>query len=344
MTTADPMDLRSLEILVSTAELGSVSRAAAAHWISQPSASTRIRSLERRLGVELFARSASGTTLTAEGELVVRWARQVLAAAEEFAVSVSTLREAASTRLVLAASFTIGEHLVPRWLASFNYEHAGTTMELEIVDSGRVLERLRSGSCDVGFVEGTQPSKDLRSEEVGIDELVLVVSPSHPWARLDLPLPISVLACEPLVVRENGSDLREFTERALRASVRGSVRQPILELGSTYAVRAAVVGGIGPSLLSRLTVEADLADDLLVEVPVEGLHLRRTLRVVWRRELVGHPLVDLFVGHVLNNPSRVAGSGVVAANGRCANADRALRMTLLSFAAGARELARVQGG
>ncbi len=287
-------DLGALDLFVSVLELGSVSKAAVAHGVAQPSASTRLRSLERRLGVRLLERASTGSWPTEAGALVGDWAREVLAAAGRFDGAVAALRTSEGRRLRIAGSYTIAEYLLPAWLARFRAAHADVACELDVVNSTRVAERVLAGEVDLGFVEGPAVAKGLAARTVGGDELVVVVEPAHPWARRRRPLRASDLVSTRLVVREEGSGTREALDRALFAHRHGGEPPPLLALGSTTAVKAAVTNGAGPGVLSRLAVEGELAGGALVAVAVSGLDLHRRLRAVWARDrrLPG-PALDL---------------------------------------------------
>lgn len=273
-------ELSSLDLFCSVVELGSVSRAARAHGISQPSASARVRNLERQLGMELLHRRSGGSAPTADGLIVAGWAAAVVAAANDLAVGAEALRSRRRGHLRLVASFTVAEFLVPGWLAALQRASPGVGAELEVVNSTRVLEAVRAGRADLGFIESPGGTAGLAYRDVGGDELVLVVAPDHAWARRRRPLRPVELAGTALLTRETGSGTRDALEVALAAhGLRPA--QPALELGSTAAVRAAVLGGSGPAVLSNLAVEADLLAGRLVAVPVADLDLARRFRVVW---------------------------------------------------------------
>jgi molybdate transport repressor ModE-like protein len=285
MTTRLP-DLDALELLVAVAEAGSVGQAAARRGISQPSASARLRTLERRLGVRLLDRSPSGSRLTSAGLVVTEHARAVLDQAYALVEGASALRARHRDRLRVAASLTIAEHLVPGWLVALRAAAPDVYAELSVANSTHVIERLRAGETDLGFIEGRGAPRDLHSRAVARDRLIVVVAPAHPWARRRRPLPPVELARTPLLLREAGSGTRETLEMAL--SGHGGVAEPALELGATAPLRAAAVAGTAPAVLSVLAVADEIAAGRLVEVAVE-LRLDRVLRAVWPRgrELTG---------------------------------------------------------
>lgn len=272
-------DLGALDLLLSVAELGSVSKAAQAHGVSQPAASARIQQLERRLGVQLLERSPAGSRLTPAGVTVAQWGDAIVDATRELLAGVSALRAGERARLHVAASMTVAEYLVPRWLAELRAEQPEVTVALRAENSRGVLEDVRAARVDVGFVEDPSPHPDLCARVVATDELVVVVAPRHRWASRGGPLARDELAQGPLVLRERGSGTRETLQHVL-----GELHEdvPHLELASTTAIKEAVQAGDGAAVLSALAVARELRDGLLVRVEVADVDLRRRLRAVWR--------------------------------------------------------------
>ncbi|WP_244501205.1 LysR family transcriptional regulator [Streptomyces sp. TP-A0874] len=273
-------DLPSLQLLVAVAETGSLGRAAVRMRISQPSASSRLRTLERRLGLHLLDRSPSGSRLTPAGTVVTDWARAVLAQAEALLEGAAALRSRQENRLRVAASLTIAEELMPGWLVTLREKAPDAHVGLTVTNSWGVVEALRRGECDMGFVEGPQIPDDLHRSPVGQDRLAIVVAPGHRWALRRRPIPGQELADTPLLVREAGSGTRETLERALRRY--DGIAVPALELGSTAPLRRAAAQGVAPAALSVLAVREELENHRLVEVEVDpALPLRRVLHAVW---------------------------------------------------------------
>ena len=299
-------DLEVLELLVAVAEVGSIGAASARLGVSQPSASTSITRLERRLGLTLVTRSSRGSVLTPEGSLYVDWARDVLAAADRLRLATAALRAERNSHLALAASMTTAEHLVPRWLAAFRREHGDVDVNLAVLNSAGVAEAVRDGSRDLGFVETAGAPRGLSSATVATDELVVVVAPGHPWTRRRAhPVTAEELARTALVVREEGSGTLQTLVEAFRA--RGlTLVEPAQALSSNTAVRVAATAGTAPAVLSRLAVVDAVAAGDLVVVPVQDLSMRRRLRAVWAggRRPVGHA-AD-FVAVARRDGSRVA--------------------------------------
>ncbi len=287
-------DLTVLELLVRIDELGSLGAAARRIAMAQPNATRRIRGLEQQLGLPLLDRNPRGSRLTAQGTVVAHWARELLADADRLLDAAVSLRGERESELDIGASMTVAEHLVPSWLGAFREQHPDVHVHLRVENSTEVSEAVLSGDHDVGFVESPHVPKGLHSMVVGQDRLTVVVHPRHPWARLHRPLTVSELAAAPLVVRESGSGTRTTLDVALADYPRPA---PLLELGSSAAVRTSVLAQVGPAVLSTLATAPWIASGTLHEVQVKGLDLRRTLRAVWRspRVLTGPPgdLVNL---------------------------------------------------
>lgn len=274
-------DLDSLELLIRVASTGSLGQAAIEHGISQPAVSARVKSMERLVGVPLVARSARGSTLTKEGALIADWAREVLHAADVLEAGIASLRQDRRGRLRVAASLTVAEHLLPRWLVRLAADHPETAVSLAAMNSAEVAAAVLKGNADLGFVEGPTVPAGLDHQVIGRDRLSLVVPPGHPWARLRRPLNPETLAHTRLVQREPTSGTRTALESALRDHA--PLAAPLLELSTTSAVRGAVAAGAGPAVLSDLAVRDDVAAGRVVVVAVGGLDLSRSLRAVWPR-------------------------------------------------------------
>ncbi|MFJ9817198.1 LysR family transcriptional regulator [Streptomyces sp. NPDC101151] len=269
-------DLGALELLLAVARLGSLGAAAREVGITQPAASSRLRSMERQLGVALVDRSPRGSRLTDAGALVTDWARRVVEAAAAFDAGARALRDRRDSRLRVAASMTIAEYLLPGWLLALHAARPDTAVSLLAGNSAKVAELLLAGEADLGFVEGLTVPAGLDSAVIAHDRLIVVTAPGHPWARRRRPLTPEELAATPLILRERGSGTRQVLDTAL-----GGLARPLIELSSTTAVKASAVSGAGPSVLSELVVGEELAMRRLVSIPVEKVSLRRDLRAVW---------------------------------------------------------------
>ncbi|MBE7161345.1 MAG: LysR family transcriptional regulator [Williamsia herbipolensis] len=278
-------DLVAVELLAAVARTGSLGAAGRELGMTQQAASARVRAMETRIGIALLHRSPRGSTLTTNGAVVAEWCAPLLEAAGRLDAGLATIRGESRDHLSVAASQTIAEQLLPRWLVSWT---AATTalgltppeVTLTATNSDGAAQAVRAGGADLGFVESPAVPSDLRSRVVAHDELVLVAAPGRSSPE---PVDPATLARTPLVTRESGSGTRLFLDAALRDALGADIvlATPAAEMPTASGVRAAVLAGTAPAVISRLSVADDVAMGRLVVVPVVGLDLHRPLRAVW---------------------------------------------------------------
>lgn len=281
-------DLIALQLLVEVSKTGSLSRAAKTMGVTQQAVSARMRACEALIGTELVVRSPRGSTLTVSGQVMAGWAAEVIAAAERMDAGIASLRSETMRELKVAASLTIVEYLLPRWLVALRTRQESTSgavtqVGMTATNSDTVVELVRSGAVPLGFIETSMLPSGLSVRALGHDELTAVVAPEHPWARRSRPVDVRELAATSLVAREPGSGTRQTLENLL-LSVEGitELAAPRVELSSTAAVRTAIAAGTTPGVLSSLAIADELTLGRLVAVPISGVSLRRQLSAIWR--------------------------------------------------------------
>lgn len=286
--SAQMPELSAFEIFLAIARTGSLGAAAREFGVTQQAVSARLASIEAQTGVALVVRTARGSQLTPAGVVVAEWANRLLDVAQYVDAGLTSLRSEGRKRVKVAASLTIAEQLMPRWLVSLQVSSnrlGGGTPEviMTATNSDQTIAAVREGSADLGFIETPYLPTGLRSRVVGHDELVLIVPTDHKWARRQRTVSAVELSQTPLVTREPGSGTRDSLTAAFAQALGESIEQahPVLELSSATAVRAAVVAGAGPAVMSRLAVADDLAIGHLRTVAVPELDLRRQLRAIW---------------------------------------------------------------
>ncbi|HET6699134.1 MAG TPA: LysR family transcriptional regulator [Nocardioidaceae bacterium] len=280
--TERPPDLEDLSLLVLVAQTGSIGQAASRMGLSQPSVSRRMAALERRLRVPLLTRSRRGTALTPAGRAVVDWAEGLLDAADGFIRSVQALRVHERGALALAVSMTIAEHYAPAWLRLLRQRLPDLKVALTVANSTEVTDLVLAGRADLGFVEYPTPPRGVRTRRVGRDELVVAVTPDHPWATRRA-VAADELATTPLLVREPGSGTRETLRHALERL--GLELSPGLETASNAALRSVALAGMGPVVLSSRALADEISAGQLVAVAVRDLDLGRPLTAVWGKDV-----------------------------------------------------------
>jgi DNA-binding transcriptional LysR family regulator len=276
--SGDPLPGAELAAFAAAVESASIQGAADALDLTQSAVTKRIQSLERRIGGELLERGRFGARPTELGRAVYPPTRRALQELDEVRRAAELARAQRAPHLALAASATIGETLLPGWLAEFRTDEPGVRPALEITNSAGALAALRERRAEIGFVEGLDPLTEWEWFCVRRDRLVVVVAAGHRWVRRR-SIAAPALTGEPYLTRELRSGTREVADAALVAV--GVTLTPSLETSSLQSLTRALAGG-GFTLLSELAIDADRRAGTLVGIPVRDVDLQRELRAVRR--------------------------------------------------------------
>jgi DNA-binding transcriptional LysR family regulator len=278
-SAANPLPGSELAAFVAAVEAGSVQGAADALQLTQSAVTKRIQAFERRVGGTLLERGRFGVRPTQLGRVVYLPAKRALQQLESVAQAVDLSHGRSNVDLRLSASHTIGEFLLPGWLAEFRDDHPAVHPLLEIVNSRGVLDAIRENRSEIGFVEGLDSLEGIEALTVARDELVVVVAAEHRWARRRW-IAARDLATEPYLSREAASGTRAVAAAALHAA--GVELAPTLQAASAQSLKRALTAG-GFTLMSRLAIEAEERAGTLAGLRVRGLDLKRELCAVRRR-------------------------------------------------------------
>ncbi len=249
------MNIHQLAVFHAVAEQGSLTRAAALLFISQPAVSKQLRELERSLGMALFHRLSTGVRLTEAGELLLGYSRQIFALEHEAESALRELHNLERGRLRIGASTTVGTYILPPACATFGRQYPRVELALDIDNSRAIIERLRAGRIDLALVEGPIAEDEFVRDEIGRDEIVPIASPFHPLGCLK-GIPFERLAEQPMLLREEGSGTRAVVAEAFES--RGLAPQVKMTLGNTEAIKRAVAAGVAMAWVSRLAVEDEV--------------------------------------------------------------------------------------
>jgi DNA-binding transcriptional LysR family regulator len=284
--------LHALAVFLAVVEHGTMTAAAEAEGISQPAISAQVKALERYYGTRLLERDGRGSAPTAAGHLVADYAARVLALIDELGRGLADLEDLAAGELIVGASSTIGEQLLPTYLGRFHAAHPQVRLSVKIGNSAEIIERVAARELDFAIV-GQQPSDpQLLAEPVFEDQIVAFVAPEDPLLR-EVPIAPLALCGRQFVMREVGSATRSLAERCLRETSCGPGH--LIELGSNEAVKRAVQAGLGIGLLSTHTIEAERQAGLLVNLPVVGWECGRSFWLIRRRDRVLTRAEDAFL-------------------------------------------------
>lgn len=277
-------DVRTLQVLEAIGRLHSITLAAGSLGITQQAASTRLKRLETRLGRSLVVRAARESRLTDDGQALASMARPLLGAATDFESELSAYLSQKHA-VNVAASLTIAEHFLPRWIVA--YREAGNTasrVNVTSTNTRQVIQLVSTEAVELGFIEGFAPPPGLQYAPLALDELVVLVSPSHPWAARGR-VSARMLASTPLITREDGSGCRSVVVATLgqHGIPPERVAEPAMQLPSNTAVLEAAAANAGPAVLSTHPAASFLGAHRLVRVEVDGVRFRRSLGAIWRQ-------------------------------------------------------------
>lgn len=274
------MELADLETFCTIARHGSLSRAAQALYIAQPTVSHRLKALEAELGQKLFRRSSQGVTLTAEGEIFLPHAVRAVEAAREGRRALS--QEAADTSpLLLASAPTFASYRLPSLLAALVKARPEVDLRVHVARSDEVLRAVRQGQAHAGFVRMTVEEEDLETVVIETEPILLVASPKA------LPPSDGSWLDGPFIRYDRSSPFWHELDVILARS--GALGRVTMELDSLEGVKAMVRAGLGAAFLPRWSVEAEIRSDILREISLPVELPGRTLALVSRKGEIAHP-------------------------------------------------------
>src|SRR5262244_1871477 len=274
------MTLRQLEVFLAVAREKSFSLAAKKIHSSQPTLSEHISELEGELGKQLFFRRGRRrvVAVTEAGRVFEQFAERAVSAVEGARQALADLDGLAHGSLLIGASTTPGLYVLPAVVAAFRTRYPGVDVKLQIANSQTIEGRVRERELDLGIVGGhaVRPGEECLAAGM-LDELVLIVSPQHAWARHRDIAP-ELLVDEPLLLREEGSATRSVTERALQqARVKFRVA---MELDHTEAIKQGVMAGLGVAFVSIYAVHGEIATGRLHAIRLRGIRVQRHFHVI----------------------------------------------------------------
>ena len=285
---------RRLQIFHAVAKHLSFTKAADTLFMTQPAVTFQVKQLEEQLNTRLFDRAQGRISLTPAGELALEYAERILALSAELDTRLRELSGQAAGPLLIGASMTVGEYVLPQLIGRFKARFPAVVPTLFVGNSEAVQDRVAERTLDLGFIEGDSHLSSLQSEICCKDELQVVCAPSHPLARQARAQPAS-LTQHPYISREAGSGTRAVVDRYLQQSgVPPESMNTLVELGSPEAIKGLVATGLGFAIMSRVIAAKELKLGQLIQVPLEP-PLIRNFSVVYPKERFHSKLVAAFL-------------------------------------------------
>ena len=289
-------DLRQLEAFVSVVDNGGFGAASRVLHLSQAAVSERIANLENAIDMRLLDRHSREIRPTAIGRRFYVLARELLEHRNSIYLELAELAGVVRGILNIGASTIPGEYILPQLLPGFLSRHPSVVLNVQVSDSSVVMEQVRKGDVDFGLVGASPIDKQLRCEALWSDRMLLVVPAGHRFAKRSRVRP-DELEKETFIMREQGSGSRKLMEEVL-AGHDIELLPVTITLGSTTAVKEAVIGGVGITLLSERAVRKEIDAGILAATAIEGLRFERNFLMITDSKRTQSPLCKRFTEYL----------------------------------------------
>jgi DNA-binding transcriptional LysR family regulator len=278
------IELKHLETFCRVAELKSFSKAGQQLFLTQPTVSGHILSLEKSLSLRLFDRSGREVRLTKAGKIFLQYASRMLRLKQELMNALYEFSQGIHGELSIGASTIPGEFLLPKMLSTFKKDHPHLTISLKISDTKEVIQWVVDDLVEFGLIGAKLNRPSLHYEKFAEDEIIPVGLSTHPLSKKKR-IPLEEVMKQPWIIREEGSGTQMVVDKTLRKKGR-TLKQfhVVMEMGSTSSVKEGVKAGLGFAFLSKRAVEDELKWGLLSKIDIEELEpILRPIYIVSRR-------------------------------------------------------------
>jgi len=289
------LTLRQLKVFEAVARHLNYTRAAEELHLTQPAVSMQVKQLEESLGVALFEQLGKRIHLTEAGTEVLGYARSVTQQLDELEAVLHRMKGLGGGRLRISVA-TTANYFIPTLLGSFSRRYPDVTVSLDVTNRETLLRQLAENTVDLVVMGQPPVEADVEAEAFMDNPLVVVAPPDHPLAKKK-KIPLARLQEETFLVREPGSGTRIAMERFFNE--RGMKLKTGMEVGSNEAIKQSVQAGLGLGLLSRATIEQELALKRLVVLDIEDFPIMRHWFVVHRQGKRLSAAADAFKRFVL---------------------------------------------
>ncbi|VBB05362.1 transcription regulator hth lysr [Lucifera butyrica] len=280
------MNISLLKAFRAITEEGSFSKAAERLFISQPALSQNIKWLENYYSVPLIKRNHHGLSLTEAGEILYKHALKLTEMSDRMEEDMKALRSSLDDSLSVGATSVIGGYAVPCSIFIFKRKRPHAIIKLKMGNRHQLLEQLQKDVIDIAIIEGARPDNNFCSNEIHIEEMVVVAPNNDQWnTNTNTELSLEDFLKFPLIMREEGSSTRWAVERTLtQAKISLRDLNVIMELNSVDSIKAVVEAGHGVSILPRVAVKKELYTKTLRALQVENLAFSQLVHIVYKRK------------------------------------------------------------
>lgn len=280
------MNLKQLEAFVQVAEGGSFSKAARELYLTQPTISAHISSLEKELNVRLFVRNTKEVSLSDNGKDLYKYAKQMVDLQGKIEEHFGMRKDSGKHCITIAASTIPAQYLLPKVLMRFNEKYPEEQFKIKETDSAQVVTQIVDCMADVGFTGTVLEKKNCKYIPFYKDELVIIAPNMEKYRRIqeECPNDISWLEREHVIMREEGSGTRKEAEKQLRsAGVNMADLEIIASIENQETIKKSVRQGMGVSILSRLAATDEAKAGQMLIFPIPGADEGRDINVVYNR-------------------------------------------------------------
>lgn len=272
------MQYDALKTFITLVEVNNFTKTSEILHISQPSVSLHIKNLEQEFQTTLFIRSPKSVQITPTGQILYERAKQITAIYDAAKEDILAHHHAIQGTLVIGASFTIGENILPPILASIQQQFPQLELEIIIGNTDEIIQFAKLLQIDIGLIEGQSRDHELVIHPFMQDELFIVGASNHPLSDLST-ITISDLQQQKWVAREAGSGTRTYLDHLFR--INGLQVKSLLTISSNQGVKESVIQGLGYSLLSSCVIEREVKNGDMAVLPLEGHRFTRTFSYLY---------------------------------------------------------------
>ncbi|MCI4411054.1 MAG: LysR family transcriptional regulator [Thiotrichales bacterium] len=259
---------RRLQVFHTVARVMSFTKAAEILHMTQPAVTFQIKQLEDAFNTRLFDRTHNKITLTEAGRVVYDYAEQILESYAKMANDVKDLTGDVTGALVIGASTTIAEYMLPKLLGGFKKQFPDVSLRLQVANTDAIVSMVENNMLDLGIVEAPVYNKNLEVRTCRLDEMVVIVPPNHPLAAFESIRP-EQLTQYPFILREEGSGSRAVIDEYMRNAGMNFIDfNIVMELGSPESIKMAVEAEVGVAITSRTTLSKEIKLNTLVSIPL----------------------------------------------------------------------------
>ena len=278
--------IQQMESLIYLVKEGSFSRAAKRVFLTQPSLTKHIKNLEDSINARIVNRENMGISLTSEGKILYDYARRILKLRDEVKEKILRIKENESGNIFVSASTIPATYILPYLLNEFKKLFPDIRAYIQANDSEETLGMILNNQAEIGFIGKKTLNKRLNVEPLWKDTLVLTVPGDHPWRKKDY-VTLNEVSKEPYIIREVGSGTREVLEEYLLQNTDKSLSRfnIVCEMGSSEAVKEAIIAGLGASILSIHAIKRELKQGILIEVPIQDCSIQRYFYLIYKKQL-----------------------------------------------------------